>query len=827
VSTLAKILYIEDDVSLSQLAKRRLERHDYEVELALDGHRGIEMIQSTHFDVLIVDYHLPELSGIQVLERLAELDISIPAIMVSGGDDISVAVNAMKLGCFDYIIKDVGSSYLELLPVHLATVMSRRQLELKQQEVEVEKNRIQQRLVQAQHLAHLGNWEWHVGSRTAWWSDEEYRIFGVDQENFDTTLKHYESLVHTDDAALVERMVTRCFDEGECETFEYRIVRPSGETRWLYTKIESESDVDGKLLRCFGITQDITERKQSDKQLQLAQQVFVNTTEAILVTDANAIIVSVNPAFTEITGFSEQEALGQSPNILKSGKHDDEFYKIMWDTLETKKQWAGEIWNRKKNGELFPEWLAISAISDDNGDIEQYVSIFSDITQHKEAEKQIKYQANYDALTGLLNRNLFNDRLARTLTVAHREQHVFALLFLDLDRFKWVNDTFGHRAGDFLLKETASRLTSATRESDSVCRLGGDEFIVILPNLHSGLDAEIIADKILEKLAQPFQLEEQQVQISASIGIAVYPEDGRDAEVLYQNADSAMYAAKAAGRNQISFFTADLQQKAEQRLILVNELTEAIEGNEFEIYYQPIIDAKDGSLYGAEALIRWHHPKRGLISPTEFISLAEDSGLIQMLDIDVFRTAIEQMKKWQEQGYNLHVSVNKSYKQFHSKAYSEEINELLRDIGVAPENLTVEMKEAVSLAEDDESIKLLRDYNKNGICISLDDFGTGYSSISSLHRSPFKLLKIDRTLINKINKQASEPANFVDAIISIAHKLDLKVVAEGVETEDQKDFLVAHECDFLQGYLFSPAIPVFEFEQQFLNSEDWRQPCQD
>ena len=822
---MAKILYIEDDVSLSQLVKRRLERHGYDVELAFDGLSAIEMIQSTCFDALIVDYHLPELSGIKLLERLAELNISIPAIMVSGGDDISVAVNAMKLGCFDYILKDVSGSYLELLPVHLATLMSRRQLELKQQQIELEKNRIQQRLVQAQHLAHLGNWEWHVGNKTAWWSDEEYRIFGVDQENFVTTLKQYESLVHKDDAVLVEGMVTRCFDEGACASFEYRIVRPNGVTRWLYTKIESESDVEGKLLRCFGITQDITERKQSEKQLQLAQQVFVNTTEAILVTDANAIIVSVNPAFTDITGFSEQEALGQSPKILKSGKHDDEFYKNMWDTLATEKKWVGEIWNRKKNGELFPEWLSITAICNDKGEIEQYVSIFSDITQHKEAEKRVKYQANHDALTGLINRNLFDDRLARTLTISHREHQSFALLFLDLDRFKWVNDTFGHRAGDFLLKETAARLTSATRESDSVCRVGGDEFTIILPHLKSGLDAEIIAEKILEKLSHPYLLEQQEIHMSASIGIAVYPEDGVDAEVLYLNADHAMYAAKEAGRNQFSFFTADMQHQAEQRLTLAIELESAIENKEFEIYYQPIINATDETLYGAEALIRWNHPVKGIIAPEGFISLAEDSGLIRTIGIDVFRSAIEQMKRWHEQGHDLHISVNKSYKQFYSDGCSEELSELLQELKVAPSQLTVEVQETVVREDHEASIELLHNYHKHGIGISLDNFGTGSSSLSSLQRAPFKLLKIDRSLINKIGDQHT--ADFIDASISIAHKLKLKVVAEGVETQEQKEFLIAKHCDFLQGFLYSPAIPVAEFEQQFLFNQAWIKSCQD
>lgn len=808
-----KILYIEDDVSLAQLVKRRLSRHEYHLDIAPDGISGIEMIKEMPFEVLIIDYHLPDFSGLKVLERLAELDIDIPAIMVSAGDDIRVAVDAMKLGCFDYIVKDVSGSYLELLPVHIAALLSRRELEIKQQQIEIEKNKIQKSLIQAQHLAHLGNWEWEAGNKTAWWSDEEYRIFGVNKDSFITTLKHYESLIHSDDVALVGRMVTRCFEEGKSLEFEYRIVRPSGEMRWLYTKIESEMDDDGELVRCFGITQDITQRKQSEKQLQLAQQVFENTTEAIMVTDTSSTIVSVNPAFTDITGFLESEALGKTPEILKSGKHDNEFYKQMWDELAVEKQWSGEIWNRKKNGELFPEWLSITAICDEKGSVEQYVSIFSDITQHKEAEKLIKYQANYDALTGLLNRNLFNDRLANTLTLSQREKKRFALLFIDLDKFKWVNDTFGHRVGDFLLKETATRLTESTRESDSVCRLGGDEFTIILPNLTSGMDAEIIAEKILKKLAQPYQIEEQEVQISASIGIAVYPEDGTVAEDLYRNADHAMYAAKDAGRNQFSFFTSKMQQQAKQRLVLVQELSLAIEREEFEIYYQPIIDVNDETLYGAEALIRWNHPTRGVIPPIEFIAFAEDSGLIKTIGIDVFRSAITQMKKWQDQGYDLHISVNKSYKQFHADSCNEDLSQILKELKVAPDRLSVEVKEAVVIEGNEASTNLLHNYNENGIGISLDDFGTGYSSISSMQRAPFKLLKVDRSLISSFEDQ--DVAKFIDATISIAHKLKLKVVAEGVETLEQKEFLMTLKCDFCRVIYIVPLFLLLNLSNVF------------
>ena len=820
----ANILYIEDDESLSHLVKRKLSRCGYDVEVAHDGLMAINMIKNATFDALIVDYNLPDITGLQILQNLADAGLTIPAVMVSGGDDIRVAVAAMKLGCFDYIVKETSGSFTELLSVHLSNLLSRRDLELKQQQIKLEKNRIQDSLIQAQHLAHLGNWEWHAGQQTAWWSDEEYRIFGVDKEHFKTTLDQYHTLIYVNDLDLVKRMEDMSLEEDICAVYEYRIVRPNGELRWLSAKVETEKDEDGNLVRSFGITQDITERKHAEKQLQLAQQVFENTTEGILVADANSVIVSVNPAFTEITGFLPEDVLGETHKVLSSGKHDREFYDEIWNTLATEKQWSGEIWNRKKNGEPFPEWLSITAISDDNGTVEQYVSIFSDITQHKEAEKLIEYQANYDALTGLINRNLFNDRLARTLVSSRREQQRFSLLFIDLDKFKEINDTLGHRAGDELLKKVAERLLLATRESDTVSRLGGDEFTIIIPNLQNELNAKIVAEKVLAKLATPFQLDTEEVQISASVGITVFPDDATDVDALYRNADHAMYAAKEAGRNQFSFFTSQMQQEVEVRLVLANELKSALDNDEFEVYYQAIIDPKNESLYGAEALIRWNHPTKGIIDAAAFISLAEESGLIRPIGMWVLKTVVEQISLWQTQGFDMHVSVNKSYKQFHTEECIDDFSQLLEEFNVSPDSLSIEVKETMFMESDERSVNLLQHYQRAGIGITLDNFGTGYSSMSTVQKFPFKLIKVDRSLTaNMLTDKKS--ASMMESILFTAHKLDLKVVVQGVETVEQQTFLTKNKCDLFQGDLYSPATSVAEFEQQYLFNKEAKQSC--
>jgi len=818
-----RILYIEDEETLAQLVKRRLARKGFQVDIALDGEEGLALLLAEHFDVVIVDYQLPKLNGLEVLQELAEQHISISSIMVSGLDDIRIVVKAMNLGCMDYLVKD-GNSYLELLPVHIEAVIARRDLEIEKEQAKQDNLKAQESLSRAQKLAHIGNWEWHVGDKAAWWSDEEYRIFGLinngDSWQSGVSHAHYKQCIHADDLAFAEAMEVKLEQELSIE-FDYRIQLADGTIRWVHAKNEIEYDANGTIVRRFGTTQDITERKYAEKQLFLAQQVFDTTTEAIMVSGANEKIISVNPAFTNITGYEKEEVLGQSPQILKSGKHDSLFYKKMWHQLLTDGHWAGEIWNRNKSGELYPEWLSITVIYDSMGNIEQYVSIFSDITQHKQAEQLIEYQANYDALTGLPNRNLFNDRLATALKVAQREQGCLALLFIDLDRFKWINDTLGHRAGDILLKQTATRLTSVLRDSDSVSRLGGDEFTVILTDLDNELDSELIAEKILEQLAQPYQLDDQEVYVTGSIGITVFPSDGETAEQLYRNADNAMYAAKDAGRNQFSFFTTEMQKQAETRLVLLNELRQGINNKEFELYYQPVINIDDNSLYGAEALIRWNNPRRGLISPFDFIPLAEETGLIQPLGAWVVEQALQQLKQWNDAGYSMQIAVNKSSKQFHTDECAADLHNRMKALGIDYGQLTIEITETVLMEEQEGILQLLQDYRAAGVSISLDDFGTGYSSLSYLRQFPFDVLKIDRSFIMDVTENEDD-ASLVEAIILMGHKLGLRVVAEGVETDEQRQFLAQRKCDLLQGYFYSRPIPAAEFEQRFILNQEWK-----
>ncbi len=816
-----RILYVEDEATLAQLVVRRLARLGYQVECAENGETGLERLQKEHFDVLIVDYQLPKMNGLMLLQQLAEHTIDIPSIMVSGQDNISVVVQAMQLNCRDYLVKD-GNSYLELLPVHIDTLLARRQLELEKNEAEQQVRYSQASLARAQALAHIGNWEWHVGDTYSWWSDEEYRIFGLEKADFPDgmQLDKFLDLIHPDDRVFIPKLEEYDHDEDASLEYEYRIIRPDGLIRWVHAKTDIECDAQGQMIRWTGTTQDITGRKESEKQLLLAQSVFETTSEAILVTDADQRIISVNPAFTKITGFSKEDVIGKTPRILQSGKHTPQFYKKMWHALLEEGVWAGEIWNRNKDGALYPEWLSITAIYDDNGAIERYVSIFNDITQHKEAEQLIEYQANYDALTGLPNRNLFADRLMTAIRVAQRENTRLALLFLDLDRFKWVNDTLGHRAGDLLLKETAQRLTSVLRESDTVSRFGGDEFTVILTDLEQEIDAELIAEKILAALSEPYQLDEQQVFVTTSIGITIYPDDADNAEALYQNADSAMYAAKEAGRNQFSFFTQKMQKQATKRLILLNELREAIDKQQFELYYQPVIDLTNNTLHGAEALIRWNHPEKGLVLPDKFIPLAEETGLISRIGQWVINEALVQIKTWQDAGYEFHISINKSSKQFHSDECAFDLAKQMKVIGVEPQRLSIEITETVLMEHEDWILTMLDNYRKAGIKLSLDDFGTGFSSLSYLRKFPFDVLKIDRCFIMDLTEDNQE-APLVEAIISMGHKLGLRVAAEGVETQQQLDFLRNTECDLIQGYLYSCPISAAEFEQRFFVDQEW------
>jgi diguanylate cyclase (GGDEF)-like protein/PAS domain S-box-containing protein len=564
-----------------------------------------------------------------------------------------------------------------------------------------------------------------------------------------------------------------------------------------------------------GIAVDITERKQEEAALRVAAMVYESSSEAMAVTDADGILIDTNAAFTRITGYSREEAIGRHIKILSSGRQNAAFYQSMWRALKTDGHWQGEIWNRRKNGELFAESLTINTSYNPDGSVNRRVALFSDITSKKKIEELVWRQANFDYLTGLPNRLMFRDRLEQAISKSLRSGLPMALMFIDLDRFKEINDTLGHAVGDLLLQQATQRLTNCVRATDTVARLGGDEFTIILGELTRTTDAERIAQKVLQSMAEPFTLDDEVAYVSASVGITFYPDDATGADDLIKNADQAMYAAKNLGRNGFHYFTPHMQEAAQARRRLAADLRVALAQQQFRVVYQPIVDLASGHICKAEALIRWEHPHRGLISPTEFIPIAEDTGLIVEIGDWVYREAASQVARWREWCPTFEISVNTSPVQYRNGGIDHASwLEHLAKLGVAANGITVEITEGL-LLDTSAAVKdqLLR-FRDAGIKVSLDDFGTGYSSMSYLNKLDIDYLKIDRSFITDLAPD-SENVALYEAMTVMAHKLGIKVIAEGVETEAQRAILAAAGCDFAQGYLFSRPVPAEQFEEYF------------
>jgi diguanylate cyclase (GGDEF)-like protein/PAS domain S-box-containing protein len=568
---------------------------------------------------------------------------------------------------------------------------------------------------------------------------------------------------------------------------------------------------DGEITRYIAVAEDITQQKKNEKELRLAAAVFNNSTEAIVVTDRENRIQSVNQAFEKITGYDRSLVIGETPAILRSGQHDDLFYQNMYDALKTQGRWEGEIYNRKRNGEIYPEWLTIFTLLDSNDQLDGYAAMFLDITKRKQAEAYILRQANFDSLTGLVNRNFFNERLSHALDHAVRTDEQIAILFMDLDRFKHINDTLGHSAGDQLLQEVSKRLLKAVRKSDTVARFGGDEFALILQNIKNLKTLEFMVVEILNDLSKSYLLQDRESFISASIGVTLYPEDGNDPETLLRNADSAMYRAKAKGRNDYQFFTQSMSDEINRHKDMENALHHALKNDEFTIYYQPIKDLENNKITHAEALIRWNHPEKGLISPNDFIPLAEEVGLISNIGEWVLHNACMEAVSWSKiidspPG----VTVNLSVQQFDRYDIPKLVSSILEKTGLSAKKLTLEITESILLADTDAIKKQLIELRDMGVQISIDDFGTGYSSLSYLKKFPVNNLKIDRSFIAELSTNAEDKV-LVTAIIAMAHSLNLKIIAEGVDTRTQEAYLISKNCKHAQGYLYSKPLIRTEF----------------
>ncbi len=626
--------------------------------------------------------------------------------------------------------------------------------------------------------------------------------------------------IEPEDQDIFYRFQQKIKQNQKLVTCQLRMICNNGETRWM--KLDC-SQLQSYGQRPFFIAiSDISHLKVMEADLLLASKVFDKSNEAIMVTDANFTIIKINNAFTKITGFTEKDVIGQHSRILHSSKHDAAFYQQILSELDKSGQWQGETWNKRKNGEIYPAWLSITTVKDNNEQVIQYISLSSDITLRKSNEAHMHFMAYYDALTLLPNRVLLQDRLKQALASSIRNHHHGALFVLDMDHFKVINDSLGHLIGDKLLQEVAKRLTSCVRKQDTVCRMGGDEFLVLLTDLNDDEDiakmhAVDVAEKITSILSEPILIDNEKLQISVSIGIVMYPDDNKDVTNLIKFADNAMYKVKRTGRNDYLFFNSDMQQEAEHRLTMQDELSTALERQQFEIYYQPQVDIVDNNAVGAEALIRWHHPERGLLLPEDFLPAAQETGQILQISLWVIEDVCRQIAAWNKlkKPPLQYVAINIDSRQFLQKNFVANIENIINENNINPQQLELELTEDILIYDLNETNHKLMDLKAKslGIRLAIDDFGTGYSSLQYLKHLPIDMIKIDQSFVKDIGIHKHDEA-IVLTVIALAKALGIKVLAEGVESQQQLDYLTQHDCDMFQGYLYSEALPADAFIQK-------------
>ena len=770
-------------------------------------------------DLILLDVMMPGMDGHQVLQKLrSQADTrDIPVIFVTALDSTHDEEVGLHEGAVDYITKPIKpgvlrSRVLAQLELKKARDLLNGQRAWLEPEVSrrmAENKQLESRLQVALNTSGFGVWEHNYESGRNDWSASLAQILG--RSCGPATVAEALALIHPDDRHIGEEAMVSLSDEFHFE--EMRMQHLNG--HWVWSEVRGrvlQRDKNGKPTHVLGTMADISQRKAAEDEHRLSSIVFTGISDGVCITDPRGEILLINEAFSKVTGYSANEVLGKNPRILRSGVHGAEFYRDMWETILHHGNWQGEISNRRKDGELVREWLSISAVKERSGRLTNYVGIFSDLSEREAAAERIQYLSSFDPLTNLPNRNLFADRLNQALINAHRFNRETAVILLDLDRFRIINDTLGPPVGDEILVEISRRLNLQVRDGDTIGRRSGNEFGFVMANLSHERDVIALAQRMLDAITVPFNISGQSIVITASIGISVSPRNGCETDALLKSADAALLRAKKAGRNTFRFYSPEMDADAERRLGLETALRDAIQHNELTVFYQPQISLESGNLIGMEALLRWNNPQFGSVSPVEFIPIAEETGLILPIGEWVLRTACKQTRLWLDLGLvNLRVAVNLSTRQFRQSNLPGLVGEVLAESGLPAGALELEITESAFIDDVEEAIAQCRALKAIGTKLSLDDFGTGYSSLAYVSRFPFDKIKIDQSFVRDI---IGNPVNaaIATAAIVMARSMNLSVLAEGVETEAQANFLRGRRCDAMQGYLFSRALPAAEFE---------------
>ncbi|HRY16064.1 MAG TPA: EAL domain-containing protein, partial [Candidatus Competibacteraceae bacterium] len=768
-----RVLYAEHNRFDVDLTRRYLAQHVPYIYLTVVADAAevlaclpVDPSISPGYEVLLLDYHLQGLNALELTKILRqERHLNLPIVLITSEGSEEVVGQALRLGVSDYLIK--RQSYLYELPAVLEKVYHQAMMTQERLALQAVKQQYEELAARIPVGAYRLRMIHDDGMRFDYVSPRWCLINNLDPQTVYSDVSLAFTQVYPEERARFARLYEQLRLNPEGFEWEGRFL-VHNETRWMRIESTPTRLENGDII-WDGIQTDITERHQANEKLRLSAAVVASTRDGVVITDLEARILVVNPAYCEITGYSEAEALGQTPRILQSGRHDRAFYQAMWASLQETGHWRGELWNRRKNGELYPQWLTVSVVRNPQGEATHYVGVLTDMSQIRYIEARLERLAHYDPLTDLPNRLLVQSRLAHALEQAQRHGHQVSVLFIDLDQFKTINDSLGHPVGDQLLQAVAWRLSGRFRQEDTLARLGGDEFLVVLEYLKRPEEAVAVARSILGLLEQPFKLNgDQEIYVSASIGISLYPDDGYSAAELIQHADTAVYQAKTQGRNTCRFYTETLTRAAHERLDLESRLRRALERGEFLVHYQPLMSAQERQMVGVEALVRWQPPDKALMSPMRFIPLAEETGLILPLGEWVLRTACTQAKAWMNAGgLPLLLAVNLSARQFQQPDLIDRVRAVLLDTGLPSTCLELEITESTLMEQGQQAVSTLAALKELGIRLAIDDFGTGYSSLAYLKRFPIDKLKIDQSFVRDIPYDSND-MEIAAAIIALA-----------------------------------------------------------